>query len=176
MPQAQFHQGWLWINRVIHIFINDLLFLYLFHVSNKLIFNNSLRVCAGNICWFLKDEEIKKCMESNYEYLFVSLFNLYRATDLAFQGEFELDEVRGFSRKLLEKSFSIGADDGDHKNPFNKLVIIYVYLLLLFIFFDKSASFPFHKHLLTSFALQFSHQEKTVTSILCISIIVRILL
>ncbi|KAF4363835.1 hypothetical protein F8388_000500 [Cannabis sativa] len=47
------------------------------------------------------------------------MLNLYRATDLAFHGEFELDELRTFSRKLLEKSISEGAQ---HTNPFKKLI------------------------------------------------------
>ena len=53
------------------------------------------------------------------------LFNVYRATDLAFLGEVELQEARTFSRNLLEKSISMGAGD---RNPFHRLVINYVSL------------------------------------------------
>ncbi|PON90199.1 Squalene/phytoene synthase [Trema orientale] len=39
------------------------------------------------------------------------LEQVYKATDLAFPGEHDLEETRSFSRKLLEKSVSLGAGD-----------------------------------------------------------------
>ncbi|XP_062109901.1 (E,E)-geranyllinalool synthase-like [Humulus lupulus] len=85
----------------------------------RLLRMHGYKVFPRNICWFLNNEEIKNHIETNYEYFWVMLFNLYRATDLAFQGEFELGEARKFSRKLLEKSSSMGP--GDH-NPFYNLI------------------------------------------------------
>ncbi|KAM6550258.1 hypothetical protein CsatB_000066 [Cannabis sativa] len=85
----------------------------------RLLRMHGYKVFPSNICWFLKNEEIKNYIEFNSEYFFVAMLNLYRATDLAFHGEFELDELRTFSRKLLEKSISEGAQ---HTNPFKKLI------------------------------------------------------
>lgn len=57
---------------------------------------------------------------NNYEYFSDVMLNVYRATDLMFPKEFELQEARTFSRKLLtEKSNSLGARD---RNPLYKLV------------------------------------------------------
>ncbi|XP_060957708.1 S-linalool synthase isoform X2 [Cannabis sativa] len=85
----------------------------------RLLRMHGYKVFPSNIYWILKNEDIKNHIESNYECFSVTMLNLYRATDLAFHGEFELDELRIFSRKLLQKSILVGAR---HTNPFNKLI------------------------------------------------------
>ncbi|XVE87985.1 hypothetical protein DITRI_Ditri19aG0032000 [Diplodiscus trichospermus] len=57
--------------------------------------------------WFLNNQEVKSHIEENYEYLSTTMLNVYRATDLMFPGEYELQEARLFSRKVLEKVTSI---------------------------------------------------------------------
>lgn len=57
-------------------------------------------------CWFLQDIGMLDYMEKNCERLTSVLYTVYRATDLAFTGEYELEEARSFSEKLLEKATS----------------------------------------------------------------------
>ncbi|EOA34402.1 hypothetical protein CARUB_v10021930mg [Capsella rubella] len=65
---------------------------------------NGYDVLPRSFCWFLNDEEIRDHLERNIECLFVVILSVYRATDLMFPKECELEEAREFSRKLLEKS------------------------------------------------------------------------
>ncbi|KFK22220.1 hypothetical protein AALP_AAs67262U000200 [Arabis alpina] len=61
-------------------------------------------VLPRSFCWFLNDEEIHDYLEKNIECVFFVMLSVYRATDLMFPGEYELEEAREFSRNLLEKS------------------------------------------------------------------------
>jgi hypothetical protein len=71
----------------------------------------------GMFCWFLLEEEVQDQIESNHEYFSSVILNVYRATDLMFPGDHELEEARSFSRKLLEKTTSMGNED-QHTVPF----------------------------------------------------------
>ncbi|XP_027160313.1 S-linalool synthase-like [Coffea eugenioides] len=57
-------------------------------------------------CWFLQDINMLDYMEQNCEHLTSVLYTVYRAADIAFTGEYELEEARSFSKKLLEKATS----------------------------------------------------------------------
>lgn len=96
-------------------------FAYKFYNTNLHIFR-----VTGTVCWFLYNEEVRDLIENNFEYFSGVLLNVYRATDLMFPTEFELQEARTFARKLIEKSNSLG--EGDHRNPFCKLVINLLFL------------------------------------------------
>ncbi|KAL9392551.1 hypothetical protein Peur_016471 [Populus x canadensis] len=71
----------------------------------------------GMFCWFLLEEEVQDQIESSHEYFSSAILNVYRATDLMFPGDHELEEARSFSRKLLEKTTSMGNED-QHTVPF----------------------------------------------------------
>lgn len=66
---------------------------------------------AGSFCWFLNHEDILKHMEEDSEHFSSAMYNVYRATDLTFSGEYELQEARSFARNLLEKTLSLGIRD-----------------------------------------------------------------
>ncbi|XP_010418061.1 PREDICTED: (E,E)-geranyllinalool synthase-like isoform X2 [Camelina sativa] len=68
---------------------------------------NGYDVLPRSFCWFLSDEEIRDHLETNTECLFFVMLSVYRATDLMFPGECELEEAREFSRKFLNKSHFI---------------------------------------------------------------------
>ncbi|XP_022724392.1 (E,E)-geranyllinalool synthase-like [Durio zibethinus] len=53
--------------------------------------------------WFLNNQEVRAHIEENYEHFSTTMLNVYRATDLMFPGENELQEARSFSRNMLEK-------------------------------------------------------------------------
>ena len=86
-------------------------------VSYLISFTNCMYVVcllsAGRLCWFLQHEDIKSYMEQNYDSLLSTLLNVYRATEVIFSGENELEEARSFSRTLLERGLNIkNANDG----------------------------------------------------------------
>ncbi|KAG8385580.1 hypothetical protein BUALT_Bualt03G0060000 [Buddleja alternifolia] len=54
--------------------------------------------------------EVLAYMEENYEQFISAMYSVYRATDLRFPGENELEEARTFAIKLLEKSKTINRD------------------------------------------------------------------
>ncbi|GFY91840.1 hypothetical protein Acr_08g0002360 [Actinidia rufa] len=64
-------------------------------------------VTPRNFCWFLCHEDIVVRIERNFECFMSAMYNVYRATDLIFPGEYELEKARLFSRKLLEKSMTL---------------------------------------------------------------------
>nr|GLL24085.1 (E,E)-geranyllinalool synthase isoform X1 [Ipomoea trifida] len=73
------------------------------------------------LSWFLKHEDIVGHLEENHEYFTSVLYNIYRATDLMFLGENELEEARSFSRKLLQKSLAL-RDGDDNLSVFPELL------------------------------------------------------
>nr|ACO40485.1 terpene synthase [Actinidia deliciosa] len=73
----------------------------------RLLRMHGYNVTPRRFCWFLYQEDIRVHIEKNYECFTSALYNVYRATDLMFSGEYELEEARVFSRKLLEKSMKL---------------------------------------------------------------------
>ncbi|XP_022777367.1 (E,E)-geranyllinalool synthase-like [Durio zibethinus] len=71
-------------------------------------------ISPWSFCWFLNNQEILDHIEKNHEYFSSVLLNVYRATDLMFPGEYELEEARSFSRRILEKAVPKGTGDDDH--------------------------------------------------------------
>ncbi|KAE7995617.1 hypothetical protein FH972_000393 [Carpinus fangiana] len=69
---------------------------------------------SDSFCWFLQHEDIRDQIENNQEYFSCAMINVYRATDLMFSGEYDLQEARSFSKKLLEKTVSVGTRDQTH--------------------------------------------------------------
>ncbi|XVF40546.1 hypothetical protein PTKIN_Ptkin01aG0122600 [Pterospermum kingtungense] len=71
-------------------------------------------ISPGSFCWFLNNQEIQDHIEKNHEFFSSVMLNVYRASDLMFPGEYELEEARSFSRKLLEKVVAKGTGEDDH--------------------------------------------------------------
>lgn len=85
-------------------------YIYDFPNSKSMIFHP-----AGSFCWFLNNQEILDHIEKNHQLFSSVMLNVYRATDLMFPEEYELEEARLFSRQLLEKVVAKGTgDDDDH--------------------------------------------------------------
>ncbi|GKV50979.1 hypothetical protein SLEP1_g57657 [Rubroshorea leprosula] len=70
-------------------------------------------------CWFSNDEKVGGHIEKNFEFFSSVMLNVHRATDLMFSREYELEEARSFSRKLLEKY----ASEGNGERSFLKTMI-----------------------------------------------------
>ncbi|KAF8114186.1 hypothetical protein N665_0040s0041 [Sinapis alba] len=68
----------------------------------RLLRMNGYNVSPESFCWFLNDEEIQDHLKTNIEHLFLVILSIYRATDLIFPGESELEKAKEFSQKLLE--------------------------------------------------------------------------
>jgi geranyllinalool synthase len=79
---------------------------FLSHVFEYNLTNYSSFAFADSFCWFLHHEDIRDQIENNHEYFSTAMLNVYRATDLMFSGEYDLQEARSFSKKLLEKTTS----------------------------------------------------------------------
>ncbi|KAJ4849672.1 hypothetical protein Tsubulata_019870 [Turnera subulata] len=75
-------------------------------------------VSPGHFCWFLNDEEMLQCIEENHEYFSSVMLNVYRATDLMFPGEHELEEARSFSVKSLQKTLLSTGTIDQTSSPF----------------------------------------------------------
>ena len=92
-------------------------------------FVSFLLLFSGMFCWFLLEEEVQDQIESSHEYFSSAILNVYRATDLMFPGDHELEEARSFSRKLLEKTISMGNKD-QHTVPFPSFHSVVINFLL----------------------------------------------
>ncbi|KAF7119419.1 hypothetical protein RHSIM_Rhsim13G0176400 [Rhododendron simsii] len=73
----------------------------------RLLRMNGYNVTPRSFCWFLYDEDIRVHVERNFEYFIGALYNVYRAAELMFSGEYEAEEAKLFSTKLLEKSLKL---------------------------------------------------------------------
>ncbi|XP_021294504.1 (E,E)-geranyllinalool synthase [Herrania umbratica] len=80
----------------------------------RLLRMHGYNISPWSFCWFLNNQEVLDHIGKNYEYFSSVMLNVYRATDLMFPGEYELEEARSFSRKVLEKVASKGNKDDDH--------------------------------------------------------------
>ncbi|XP_058073244.1 (E,E)-geranyllinalool synthase-like isoform X3 [Magnolia sinica] len=76
-------------------------------LSFRMLRMNGYRVSPRRFCWFLQNEDIIKHIEENYEYFSTAMLNVYKATELMFLGENELEDARTFSRKLLERGMAM---------------------------------------------------------------------
>ncbi|XP_034698760.1 (E,E)-geranyllinalool synthase-like [Vitis riparia] len=74
----------------------------------RLLRMHGYHVSPWSFCWFLNHQDILTHMEEDCEYFSSVMYNVYRATDLTFSGEYELQEARSFARKLLKKTLSLG--------------------------------------------------------------------
>ncbi|WJZ96335.1 hypothetical protein VitviT2T_015029 [Vitis vinifera] len=74
----------------------------------RLLRMHGYHVSPWSFCWFLNHEDVLTHMEEDCEYFSSVMYNVYRATDLTFSGEYELQEARSFARKLLDKTLSLG--------------------------------------------------------------------
>ncbi|KAK7400509.1 hypothetical protein VNO78_11718 [Psophocarpus tetragonolobus] len=54
--------------------------------------------------WFLDNEEIRAQVEKEAEYFSTTMLYMYRASSLMFCREYELEEVKSISKRILEKS------------------------------------------------------------------------
>ncbi|KAK2969848.1 hypothetical protein RJ640_030157 [Escallonia rubra] len=70
----------------------------------RLLRMHGYNITPWSFCWFLNHEDILDHLEQNCEHFRSLIYNVYRATDVIFAGEYELEEARMFSRKLLEKT------------------------------------------------------------------------
>ncbi|XP_058196741.1 (E,E)-geranyllinalool synthase-like [Rhododendron vialii] len=87
------------------------------HLAPEKIYKDSLAfrllrmqgysVTPRSFCWFLYDEDIRVHVERNFEYFIGALYNVYRATEHMFSREYEAEEAKLFSKKLLEKSLKL---------------------------------------------------------------------
>ncbi|KAK3015532.1 hypothetical protein RJ639_006663 [Escallonia herrerae] len=70
----------------------------------RLLRMHGYNITPRSFCWFLNREDILDHLEQNCEHFRSLIYNVYRATDVIFAGEYELEEARMFSKKLLEKT------------------------------------------------------------------------
>ncbi|XP_055828402.1 (E,E)-geranyllinalool synthase [Solanum dulcamara] len=59
------------------------------------------KINQGSFCWFLQQPQIRDNIEKNKEHFISVMYNVYRATDLMFNGESEAEEARFFARNFL---------------------------------------------------------------------------
>ncbi|KAK7362896.1 hypothetical protein VNO77_05021 [Canavalia gladiata] len=74
--------------------------------------------------WFLDDEEMRAEVEKEPEFFSTTMLYMYRATNLMFCGEYEVEEAKSFSRNLLEKCLVAKSQDKPHVklSPFQIMV------------------------------------------------------
>ncbi|XP_060189855.1 (E,E)-geranyllinalool synthase-like isoform X2 [Lycium barbarum] len=65
------------------------------------------KINQGSFCWFLNQPHTMAYMEKNQEQFAYVMYNVYRATDLMFNGESEMEEARSFSRNFLVNNDNI---------------------------------------------------------------------
>ncbi|XP_043700053.1 S-linalool synthase [Telopea speciosissima] len=76
-------------------------------IAFRLLRIHGYHVSPWNFCWFLRHNDIQIHIEDNYEHFMSCIISIYRATEVRFAGEYELEEARSFSRKLLEKAIAL---------------------------------------------------------------------
>ncbi|KAL6287532.1 hypothetical protein ACE6H2_011922 [Prunus campanulata] len=66
-------------------------------------FTEEITSLLGQVYRFLEDEDIVAYIEEHQELFLSAMYNVYRATDVTFTGENQLEDARAFSRRILEK-------------------------------------------------------------------------
>ncbi|XVF25854.1 hypothetical protein REPUB_Repub13aG0249900 [Reevesia pubescens] len=88
----------------------------------RLLRMHGYNISPWSFCWFLNDQEILYHIEKNHEIFSSVMLNVYRATDLMFPGEYELEEARSFSRKILEKIVPKGNGDDAKSSNLQRMI------------------------------------------------------
>ncbi|GAB4831250.1 hypothetical protein Ancab_005264 [Ancistrocladus abbreviatus] len=79
----------------------------------RLLRMQGYHVSPWRFCWFLSDEIAVAHICNNFQKFSSVLYSIYRATDLMFQGEMELQDARLLSRALLEEYLTLGSTNDD---------------------------------------------------------------
>ncbi|TQD81442.1 hypothetical protein C1H46_033027 [Malus baccata] len=77
--------------------------LYKDSLAFRLLRLHGYTVSPRKFCWFLHDEDIMVYIEEHHEIFLSAMYNVYRATDVTFRGESDLEDVKEFSKRILEK-------------------------------------------------------------------------
>ncbi|XP_021832337.1 (E,E)-geranyllinalool synthase-like [Prunus avium] len=77
--------------------------LYKHSLAFRLLRLHGYRVSPRKFCRFLEDEDIVTYIEEHHELFLSAMYNVYRATDVTFTRENQLEDARAFSRRILEK-------------------------------------------------------------------------
>ncbi|MCD7466152.1 hypothetical protein HAX54_002580 [Datura stramonium] len=67
----------------------------------RLLRMQGYKINQGSFCWFVHQPQIKDYIAKNKKHFTYVMYNVYRATDLMFNGESEMEEARSFSRDFL---------------------------------------------------------------------------
>ncbi|KAI3742936.1 hypothetical protein L1987_60635 [Smallanthus sonchifolius] len=81
--------------------------LYKDSLAFRILRMHGYNVSPRTFSWFLHDNGILQHLENNFGHFTSLLYTVYKATDLMFIGEKEVDEARSFSRKMLQKISTI---------------------------------------------------------------------
>ncbi|KAH7568961.1 hypothetical protein JRO89_XS06G0080700 [Xanthoceras sorbifolium] len=90
--------------------------LYKDSLAFQLLRMHGYSVSPWTFCWFLNNQEIQDQIENDPEYFSAVMLNVYRATDVMFPEEYEVQEARSLARKSLEKIISAGKIRGPDNN------------------------------------------------------------
>ncbi|CAK8530502.1 unnamed protein product [Lathyrus sativus] len=77
-------------------------------IAFELLRTYGFKVSPLRFCWFLNYKEIKDEIENNFEHFSSAMLRVFIASNLMFCGEYELEDARTFSRKILQKIVSTG--------------------------------------------------------------------
>ncbi|CAL5183397.1 unnamed protein product [Lathyrus oleraceus] len=77
----------------------------------ELLRTYGFKVSPLRFCLLLNHRDIKVEIENNSEHFSSAMLHVFRASNLSFCGEYELDEARTFSRNILKKVVSTGKGD-----------------------------------------------------------------
>lgn len=86
--------------------------LYKDSLAFRLLRLQGYKINEGSFCWFVHQPQIRAYIEKNQERFTYVMYNVYRATDLMFKGESEMEEVRSFARYFLERSMKLVNNEG----------------------------------------------------------------
>ncbi|TXG47338.1 hypothetical protein EZV62_026632 [Acer yangbiense] len=92
--------------------------LYKDSLAFQLLRMHGYSVSPWTFCWFLNNQEIQKQIENDPEYFSTVMLNVYRATDVMFPDECEVQEARSLARNSLEKIISLGKIRGQDNSSF----------------------------------------------------------
>ncbi|XP_021904857.1 S-linalool synthase-like, partial [Carica papaya] len=98
-------------SKVIVMTMNSTAQLYKDSLAFRIFRMQGYNVSASMFCWFLNDEKFRNYIEENCQSCSAITLNVYRATDLMFGGEYEVEDARSFSKKLLHKALQIASSN-----------------------------------------------------------------
>lgn len=85
--------------------------MYIYICGSVLFTCSFLTLLADKFCWFVNQADKAQYIEEHREVFFSALYSVYRAADVMFTGETQLEAARALSKRILYKKQTLKSSE-----------------------------------------------------------------